>query len=205
MQLTQAFEDRAVRQLLIGGESDQAEGFAQVDAHLRNRFVYGARGRLPGLRSEDLADAWQETLEALLKAVRAREFDPERELVPWLWTVFIRRALDGVRRKHAYQGMLARAREQLGGAETQDLLGLIDEEERARVVALVQEAVSALPERQRIVHQVFLDHHPMTEDDEVLRQLVSDAAGRHVTRGAIRRALQEGRRKIGSLLRSRQD
>ncbi|MCI0658885.1 MAG: hypothetical protein L0170_17680, partial [Acidobacteria bacterium] len=114
-QLTQAFEDQAVRQLLQGDEPDLAEAFSQVDAHLRRRFVKGARDRLPGLRPEDLADAWQDTLRDLLRAVRVGAFDADRELAPWLWTIFIRRAFDSLRRKERYQGVLDKVRTRLVG------------------------------------------------------------------------------------------
>jgi hypothetical protein len=67
MELIQAFEDKEVRHLLLGGETDLETAFTQVDIHLRKRFVKGARDRLPGLQPEDLADAWQETLKDLLK------------------------------------------------------------------------------------------------------------------------------------------
>ncbi|MBI3856140.1 MAG: sigma-70 family RNA polymerase sigma factor [Planctomycetes bacterium] len=205
MELTQAFVDKEVRELLVGEEADLAEAFAQVDTHLRKRFVKGLRDRLGKLlRPEDLADAWQETLRDLLKAVRAREIDPERELCPWLWTIFIRRALECIRRRDRYQGLLERVKGRMSGTTDGDILERMDEEERNQLFDRVRQAVGTLPDRQRTVIQAFVDHFPATEDMEALRQRVSVVTGLEETRASVKRALQEARRKIGDLLKVRQ-
>jgi RNA polymerase sigma factor (sigma-70 family) len=202
-QLTQAYEDKEVRELLMGEESDMAEAFAQVDAHLRRRFVKGARDRLPGLRPEDLADAWQDTLRDLLRAVRTGEFDADRELAPWLWTIFIRRAFDRLRRSERYQSVLEKIRERLGGTVVGDIFGYIEEEERTHLLMLVRQAVARLPARQQAVIQAFVDHFPATEDKDALRRHVSQVTGHEESRTAVVRALGEARRKVGTLLKIR--
>ena len=204
MELTQVFEDKEVRQLLSGGEAEIAEAFTLIDTHLRKRFAKGARDRLPGLRPEDLADAWQETLRDLLKAVRARSFDPDRELCPWLWTIFIRRAFDGIRRRGSYEGMLKRVREHLSESTVGGMVESLGEEERGRLLDRIRRAVGTLPDRQRNVIQVFVDHFPMTRDMDALRKMVSESTGLCESRAAISRAFHEARRKIAALLTTRQ-
>ena len=202
MQLTQAFQDKEIRRLLFGDGADLAEAFTQVDAYLRARFVKGARDRLPWLRPEDLADAWQETLKDLLEAVRVGAFDPDREFVPWLWTIFIRRIFDHLRRQRRYQAMLDGLRKRLIGSAVGDLLARMDEEERRALLERVRTSVGTLPERQRIVVQTFVDHFPATEDMEALRQRVSEVTGGPETRAGVARALQEARRKVAGALRT---
>ena len=204
MELTQAFVDKEVRELLVGEEADLAEAFSQIDTHLRKRFVKGARDRLPGLRPEDLADAWQETLRDLLKAVRARDFDPDRELRPWLWTIFIRRSFDSFRRMERSKGMLERVGGTLSGTTAGDIFEIMDEEERKHLLASVRQAVSTLPVRQRTVIQVFVDQFPATEDVDTLRERVSQVTGHEESRASVMRALKEARRKIGDLFKTRQ-
>jgi DNA-directed RNA polymerase specialized sigma24 family protein len=205
MELTQTFEDQEVRQLLVGGEADLALAFNEIDTHLRKRFVRGLRGRLRKLlRPEDLADAWQETLRDLLKAVRAGDIDPERELCPRLWTIFIRRAFDCLRRRDRYLGMLEGVKERLSGTTAGDILARMDEEEQSHLLAQVRQAVGTLPLRQKTVIETFVDHFPATEDMEALRQRVSEETGREETRATVKRALQEARRKISDLLKARQ-
>ena len=203
MELAQAFADKEVRQLLVGEEADLAEAFTLVDAHLRKRFAKGARNRLPGIRPEDLADAWQETLRDLLKAVRTGGFDPDRELCPWLWTIFIRRVFDSIRRKDSYEGMLNRVKEQLSQTMVGGRIGALGEDERTHLLDHVRQAVGTLPVRQRTVIQTFVDYFPATQDLDALRRLVSELTGLHETRAAVVRALQEARRKIAGLLKTR--
>lgn len=202
-QLTQAFEDQAVRQLLQGDEPDLAEAFSQVDAHLRRRFVKGARDRLPGLRPEDLADAWQDTLRDLLRAVRVGAFDADRELAPWLWTIFIRRAFDSLRRKERYQGVLDKVRTRLVGTAVGDIFECMEDEERSHLLRMVREAVLRLPPRQQIVMNAFVEHFPATEDREALCRYVSAAVGHEESRTLVMRALGDARRKVGALLQIR--
>jgi hypothetical protein len=67
-------------------------------------------------------------------------------------------------------------------------------------MGLIRDAVSALPRKQRVVLQAFLDHYPETKDMEVLRQEVSRMTGVEETLAAVKRALQEGRNKVRQLL-----
>jgi DNA-directed RNA polymerase specialized sigma24 family protein len=203
MQLTQAFEDREVRRQLLGEGEELEAAFAQVDAHLRSRFVKGARERLPGLAPEDLADAWQETLKELLQTVRTGRFDPDRELGPWLWTTFVRNAVDGVRRRERFEGMLVRARNRVDLLMMGDILEEIDEEERKALLAEVRGAAGSLPARQRMVLRIFIDRYPATTDGGILREEVSRVTGREETPTSVRRALQEACRKVGAAVRAR--
>jgi DNA-directed RNA polymerase specialized sigma24 family protein len=204
MELIQAFEDKEVRDLLLGGEADLETDFALVDTHLRKRFVKGARDRLPGLRPEDLADAWQETLKDLLKAVKSGRFDPDRELVPWLWTSYIRQAFDSVRGRESYESMVQRVRMHHPGAAVPDIFAEHAGEERQLLMARVRQAMGTLPLRQRTVLQVFVDHFPVSQDKEVLRDRVSRVTGHQETPTAVRRALEEARRKLINVLGTQQ-
>ncbi len=197
MQLTQALEDQEIRRLLQGDENDLELAFTQVDAQLRRRFVKGARDRLPGLPPEDLADAWQGTLKALLQAVRSGRFQANRELIPWLWTIFLRKAVDGLRRSKRLASLAIRARARAGGVAAAG----VDPEEREAVLARIREAVDALPLRQRTVLRVFLDQYPATRDCRVLQEQVSTVSGREETAGSVRRALEEARRRISKAFR----
>lgn len=145
MQLTQALEDQELRRLLQGDENDLELAFTQVDAQLRRRFVRGARARLPGVPAEDLADAWQETLKTLLQAVRSGSFQATRELIPWLWTIFLRKALDGLRQRKRLVTLASRARGRAMGIEAGNAHAGLDDEDRRARLARVQEAVDTLP------------------------------------------------------------
>jgi DNA-directed RNA polymerase specialized sigma24 family protein len=203
MELIQTFEDHEVRQLLMGEDDDLEAAFTLIDAHLRKRFVKGARERLPGLLPEDLADAWQETLKDLLESLRSWRFDADRELGPWLWTTFLRRAFDSVRRRESYASMMERAqnRLKLKAEEVVDLLDQMGEEDRACILDCVRQAVRDLPARQRTVLKAFVEHFPRSQDLDSLRVQVSQLTGRQETSHAVRRALQEAKRRVSDVLR----
>lgn len=199
MELIQTFEDHEVRQLLMGNDADLEAAFTLIDTHLRKRFVKGARERLPGLLPEDFADAWQETLKDLLESIRSWKFDASRELAPWLWTTFLRRAFDSVRRRESYENMMDRLK--LKPQEVVDLLDGMGEEDRAFILDRIRQAVRDLPIRQRTVLKVFLEHFPMSQDLDSLRERVSEQTGRRETSHAVRRALQEAKTRIADELK----
>jgi len=202
MELVQAFADQEVRHLLTACDKDDlAEAFSQIDAHLRKRFAKGARDRIQGLSPQDLADAWQDALRDLLKTVRIGQYDPDRELAPWIWLIFIRRAFDYARRNQRYERLLEGLRERLVGTEVGDSLKRIDEEERRELLERVRRSVGTLPDRQRSVVRTFVNHFPASEDKEALRQHVSEEAGVPVSRAVVARALQEARRKASDAMR----
>jgi hypothetical protein len=62
--------------------------------------------------------------------------------------------------------------------------------------------ILTLPPRQRTVLQVFIDHYPESTQMAVLREEVSRTIGADVSLAAVKRALQEGRRKLVAFLGS---
>jgi RNA polymerase sigma factor (sigma-70 family) len=204
MELTKGFDDEKVRLLLIGDETALADAIALADATLQRRFIKGARERLPGLRSEDLADAWNEALLDVVTAVRKKTFDPNPEFAPWFWTIFYRRAVDKLRRRDSYSDLLDRAKRRLHGTAVGDLLARMDEEERLFLLDRIRKAIEILPPRQRTVIEVFMAHYPSTEEMQVLRVRVSEVTHREESLAAVKRALQEARRKMGEVLKNPQ-
>lgn len=201
MELVQAFEEQEVRRLLTAGsDADLEEAFFQIDAHLRKRFAKGARDRIAGIGPQDLADAWQEALRDLLRTVRLGQYDAEREIAPWLWRIFIRRAFDQLRRKERYTQMLDGLRERLVGTTVGDHLARIDQEDRRHLIERIRCSVGVLPDRERTVVQTFVDHFPASEDKEALRQQVSERTGLPETRQGVSRALEAARRKVAGAI-----
>jgi DNA-directed RNA polymerase specialized sigma24 family protein len=194
MQLTQTFATSDIRPLLQGDRADLEAAFTEINSHLRNWFIHKVRLRLPGLLSpEDLADAWQETLRELFKAVRTGRFDPHRELYPWLW-------IDNARRNASYANLMQRVQGEMSPIDESFPAVVDEEEERSLLIERMNQVIRDLPVRQQTVLRVFLDQFPTTLDKETLRERVSEASGREESPAAIRRAFQEARRKIGVAL-----
>ena len=201
MTVTETAEDVEIRRMLSGDERDVAEAFDRLNRTFRDQILSDARLRFRGMNAEDAADAWQDTLKALLEALREGRLGLVRNLRPWLWTVFRRRTYDlmdrGRKRRLAWEG----AKEQLQGTSVGALVDGLGPEDRARLLAQIRHGVESLPPRQRLVLETFIDEYPLLVNREALRRRVSERTGREVSGAAIGRAFGRARRKIAGLLK----
>jgi DNA-directed RNA polymerase specialized sigma24 family protein len=176
-------------------------GLVLIHQHLQNRIVGWLRRRFPGMAPDDLADAWGETLVAVLMLARERRFDGDRPLMPLLCKIAYARATDHTRRRTTRDDALAAVGEMLRGTQAGRRWQRLDPAERNEVMALIRDAIATLPGKQREVFQAFINGYPETRSREVLREKVSEATGREETLVSVKRALQEGRAKVGEFLR----
>ncbi len=194
------FDDEEIRLLLIGTEEEIGRGLGLIDCHLRHGLCGWLRKQFPGIRPQDLADLWGETLLGVLKAVREGRFDGNRPLLPWLCQIARARAIDHLRRRTTQEQALAAVGETLKGTRTGQAWGDWSAVERREALALIQDAIATLSGRQRLVMQVFVDCYPASARMETLRQEVSRATGQVQTLASVKRALQEARAKARELL-----
>jgi hypothetical protein len=68
------------------------------------------------------------------------------------------------------------------------------------IVPLLQAAIAAFPERQRLVMRAFVEHFPDSAPRPALRRFASVLAGADLSAISVKRALQEGRAKLRALL-----
>jgi DNA-directed RNA polymerase specialized sigma24 family protein len=197
------FPEEDVRGLLAGTDEEIGRALALIDRHLRRRLCGWLRRRFPGLASDDLANAWAETLVGAWEAARARRFDPGRPLVPWLCHIANARAVDYTRRATTRAEALAAVAVALRASQAGRQWQLLGEGERAEVLQLIRAAIDQLPDQQRRVLDVFVAHYPETRSMTALQREVSRMSGRAETLAAVKRALQEGRRKVRAFLRTK--
>jgi DNA-directed RNA polymerase specialized sigma24 family protein len=195
------FDEEAVRILLIGDDEEVDRGLVLIDQHLRNRIVGWLRRGFPGMAPDDLADAWGETLVGILRLARERRFDGDRPLIPLLCKIAYARATDHTRRRTSRDDVLAAVGEMLRATQAGRRWQRLDPAERNEFMALIRDAIATLPGKQKEVFQAFIDGYPETRSREVLRERVSEATGREETLVSVKRALQEGRAKVGEFLR----
>jgi RNA polymerase sigma factor (sigma-70 family) len=197
---TSVFDEEETKLLLLGDADEVGKGLDLIHQHLKKRVCWRVRHFLPGLKPEDLTDCWQETLTAVFEAASEGRFDADRALGPYLVSIAYRKGIDLLRRLTTRDQALTAVGESLratkSGRQWQGLSG----PERNEAMGLIRDAVSALPRKQRVVLQAFLDHYPETKDMEVLRKEVSRMTGVEETLAAVKRALQEGRNKVRQLL-----
>ncbi|GAG15958.1 unnamed protein product, partial [marine sediment metagenome] len=85
--------------LLIGDKEEQDEAIRLIDRHLRRPIAGVIRQAAPSLRAEELRDACQDVIVAVLEAAREKRYDPDRPLLPFIFTVARRKAIDRIRKK----------------------------------------------------------------------------------------------------------
>jgi DNA-directed RNA polymerase specialized sigma24 family protein len=193
------FDEPGVRALLAGDEEDVGRALACLDRHLRIPMSRWLLRRFPGLTPDDLADTWAETLLCVLQAARQRRFQPDRPLLPWLCHLARARAIDLTRRRSSRDAALASLGQRLASARLwwRTLPARVTGEE---IMSLIQSQVGALPPRQRLVLEVFIEHYPERASLAVLRQEVSRRTGKEESLVAVKRALQEGRLRVREFL-----
>ena len=196
MESLNTFNEQRVRTLLLGSHAEVSGALEQIVCHLRDGLSGWIRKCFPGMAPEDLADVWQDTLVDVLKIVKDGRFDATRPLVPWLCTLAYRRATDITRRKTSSSEVLERVGRELAGTDVGERWRGLSTMQRDEALELTLEHILTLPRMQRVVLQVFSDRYPETARMEVLRAEVSRALGDEVTLAAVKRALQEGRRKV---------
>jgi DNA-directed RNA polymerase specialized sigma24 family protein len=122
-------------------------------------------------------------------------------LMPLLCKIAYARATDHTRRRTTRDDALVAVGQMLQGTQAGQRWQRLDPAERNEAMALIRDAIATLPGKQREVFQVFIDGYPKTRSREVLREQVSEATGREETLVSVKRALQEGRAKVGEFLR----
>lgn len=197
---TNVFDEEQVRTLLRGGDREVAQALTQIVCHLEKGVCGWLRRSFPGLPPEDLADTWQETLLSVITAVRNGRFDPHRPLIPWICTIAYRRATDLTRRKSSANDALAAVGREIAETSTGACWKGLTAEERNEALELTLRHIETLPTMQKTVLRTFSEHYPETRDMETLRKIVSQSRGEQVTLASVKRALQEGRRKLKEFL-----
>ncbi len=197
MELTKAFDDVQVRLLLDGGTSPEIqEALGHIETCLRSRFCSAIRGQFPGLKPEDLADAWQEMLQAVDTAAKERRLDLERPVLPWVWKVIWNKAAGKLRGKVNQDKKIAHAAYLLEKSSRGEAWTRKSDEEKANTLEKVREAIRQLPLKQRTVIQIYVNHLDWIKTMEDLRGLVSSETGCEETLAAVKGALREARRKV---------
>jgi DNA-directed RNA polymerase specialized sigma24 family protein len=192
---------------------DTLQGYLRADpdralAYLHEHFGlliarYLKRVTWSLLGAEDLKDAYQETLKGVLEKVRAPGFEPARPL-RLVYAIARRKGLDCLRRRGhrpvADNALLHRITAEPPGPER---LGPAEAKEFREVLLQI---VQALPDRQRLIARVFVDHFEEfrpRETYEPLARAVSAITGEPVNVPAVKSAWHAARGTIATELSRR--
>ena len=197
MIVCEPFDEEYVRLLLDGSEDEVKEGIELIHHHLRFGICGWLRERFPGLQSADLEEVWADVITGILEA---KDFDPEQPLLPFLCAIAFRRATDRLRRQDARDRLVDAVGGFLRNTKIGGTWSELNQLERCEVMELIRKAISQLPNRQKLVMDVFVGDFPETASMPELQRLVSERAGKPETLAAVKRALQEARAKVRKLL-----
>src|SRR5262249_50591984 len=118
------------------------------------------------------------------------------------WRIARYLAIDAVRRRACHDGAL-RSLEQLFEATSGRAWAIPRPVVAAEVSALLVELIAELPRRQWEVLQAHVEHSPERASLRLLRGKVSRTTGVAESPAAVRRALEEAKRKLRASLRER--
>jgi DNA-directed RNA polymerase specialized sigma24 family protein len=196
----EGFDDEEARLLLLGSEEEKRRGFTLINDHL-SAPVCGwlRRKRFPGLSSRQLADLWVDTLIELMAEVKSGKYDGETKLFSYLCQVTLTNAIDRYR-KQKRDKIVQAIGDALAGTDAGGFWKGLTPPERREAMALIQDAVPGLPTKQKQVLQAFISNFPESQDMHQLRKFTSELTGAEETLAAVKRALQEGRRKVRTVL-----
>lgn len=187
--------------LLIGNEEEQNEAVRLIDKHLRRPIVAKIRRSAIGLPSADLPDVYQEVLLDVLEAARKGQYDPDRSLLPFIFTVAYRRAIDRVRKISGKQVAEAELLDAITESLADTKVGeawreVIAREEGRKMMEVIRNTIAKMPARQRQVASVVIERFPDTATLQEIRQEILGRTGEQLTVVAVKRARQEARKKI---------
>ncbi|NUQ63855.1 MAG: sigma-70 family RNA polymerase sigma factor [Pirellulales bacterium] len=195
--------DAQIGQMLIGDDDQVSSAIGMIDQHYRYRVCAWVRRQFPGISPADLADTWIVTLEDVFQAAREHRFVPNASLVSWLLTIAKARAADFTRRKASQDRAIKAVADSLRNTRVGRWWDRLTPAERNEVLRLICEFICLLPPKQRIVFEVFVDNYPDSAKLSALRDAVAKVTGKDETPTAVRRALEEGRKKIQAMLRAK--
>ncbi len=193
------FDEAEVLDLLTGTEEEIGRAVVLIDRHLRVRLCRWLGRRFPRMSEDDLADAWGGTILGVLRAARGRRFRSDEGLFPWLCQIVRSRGIDDLRRRLAREAVLVALPP--GGLDVPARGRPVPEQAGAgELVPWLRRFIATFPGRQRAVMRAYVDRYPDSACLVVLRREASRLAGAELTRASVKRALEEGRRKLRAFL-----
>lgn len=161
-------DDEEIRRLLEGGPADIREGVARIFDRYTGIVCGGIRRTFRWLAHEDLADAWQNTLVAVLEKALTGALDTKRPLIGLLWVIVSRRCCDvlntAARQRTAFQAYSAAVANAVGLDET---VGV----EWAEAFHVLDKAILDLPPVQRAIWVAYRDAGFCATDEELFEAL----------------------------------
>ena len=191
--------------LLAGDEQEQKLAIDLIDQQFRRPIIGKIRHQALSMSSEELLETYQEVLLGVWNAARKERYDPDMPLLPFLFTIAQRKAIDwlrknvreGIREDELIHAVLENIADTKVGAAWRTVAS---RETCQMMMELMRNEIAKMPSRQRSVAAVVVDAFPKTLSQKEIRDEVVRLTGEDLTVVAVKRALHEARKKIRELL-----
>ena len=160
------------------------------------------------LKPDDLNDAYQETLTALIAKIRKRGFDPTRPL-RLVYEIARNKGIDAMRRQgHRVRTDTNRLFEGLADLSAGNSGGVTTALELQELRSCLEQVILTLPDQQRLVARVFVDNFEDFGPRDIYSKLtgaVNKTLGpqERLSEQAVKSAWREARTKLAAGLRHR--
>lgn len=195
----------------IGNEREREDALRAL--HQKYRFLVAHRISTvgPGLSPDAVVSAVQDTFVNLFRLVTAGEFDEKKRLLPLIFTLAKRRAIDELRKKFSCQAEFLKKlqsddefAEHVGrhiiGTDAGFQWRMVTARNRAaEVQEILRQIIPTLPPLQRLVAQIASPHFWDITDKDIADAIFEVTGERH-TVVSIRSARNQIRAKVGSKL-----
>jgi DNA-directed RNA polymerase specialized sigma24 family protein len=198
------FDPEGVSILLIGNQEEQNEAIHLIDKHLR-RVLFGVIRRAGlSLTADEVREVYQEVLLGIWQKAKKQQYNADEPLLPLLFTIARRKAIDRVRKKSRKTGgeqILDAIAEILADTKVGEVWrNVVLKHDGRKMMEAMRNAIVRMPERQRLVASVVMDLFPETPTLQQIQEEVRRRTGVQLTVVAIKSAWREARKKIGEQL-----
>jgi RNA polymerase sigma factor (sigma-70 family) len=193
-------DDEEVSILLIGNEEEQNEAIRLIDRHLRRALFGIIRRTAPSLTATEVQEIYQEILLGVWQKAKKQEYNADEPLLPLLFTIARRRAIDRVRKKSRKTGneqVLDAIVETLADTKVGEAWqNVASKHDGRRMMEAIRNIIARMPERQRLVASVVIDLFPETPTLQQIQEEIHRSTGEQLTVVTIKSARREARKKI---------
>jgi DNA-directed RNA polymerase specialized sigma24 family protein len=190
--------------LLIGSEEEQNQAITLIDKHLHKPILCKIRQTALSLSSEELIEVYEEVMLNIITAAREKRYDPDQPLLPFIFVLAQRRAIDRIRTKTRHENeseLLDEIAETLKDTRVGEAWQIVIKKDEGRKrLELMRRSVARMPHRQRQVAEVIIDrfHEEPTYQD--ICDEIYEKTGERLTVVIVKGAWREARKKIREVL-----
>ena len=187
--------------LLIGNDEEQKLALELIHQYLKKLLIWKIRNSALGLTSEEVIEVYQELLITIWKSAQKKQYDPDKPLLPFLFTLAQRRAIDRIRKNTRNQKnedeLLDDVFKNLKNTKVGEAWQIVASSENgSKMMEIFRQTAVKMPLHQRQVASVMIDHFPDEIPLPELREEIYKRTGEQLTIIAVKSARREVRTKI---------